>query len=65
MCQKAGLTPKNLILEPFASAVAVLDIDEKQEGVCLVDIGGGTTDVIIFLDGIIQQRRSFHLEVML
>lgn len=52
--QKAGLTPKNLILEPFASAVAVLDDDEKKEGVCLVDIGGGTTDVAIFLDGIIR-----------
>ena len=52
--QKAGLSPKNLILEPFASAVAVLDNDEKQEGVCLVDIGGGTTDVAIFLDGIIR-----------
>lgn len=51
---KAGLTPKNLILEPFASAVAVLDNDELQEGVCLVDIGGGTTDVAIFLDGIIR-----------
>ena len=52
--QKAGLSPKNLILEPFASAVAVLDNDEKQEGVCLVNIGGGTTDVAIFLDGIIR-----------
>ena len=52
--EKAGLTPKNLILEPFASAVAVLDKDELNEGVCLVDIGGGTTDVAIFLDGIIR-----------
>ena len=52
--KKAGLTPKNLILEPFASSVAVLDEDEKQEGVCLVDIGGGTTDIAIFLDGIIR-----------
>jgi cell division protein FtsA len=52
--QKAGLIPKNLILEPFASAVAVLDEDELHEGVCLVDIGGGTTDVAIFLDGIIR-----------
>jgi len=52
--QKAGLTPKNLILEPFASAVAVLDKDELNEGVCLVDIGGGTTDVAIFLDGIMR-----------
>ena len=52
--QKAGLKSKNLILEPFASAVAVLDEDELSEGVCLVDIGGGTTDVAIFLDGIIR-----------
>ena len=54
--QKAGLTlhPKNLILEPFASSVATLDKDEINEGVCLVDIGGGTTDVAIFLDGIMR-----------
>ena len=52
--RKAGLTPKELILEPFASAKAVLDKDEKQEGVCMVDIGGGTTDIAIFLDGIIR-----------
>ena len=45
MFRKSGLTPKNLILEPFASKILVLDNDEKQEGVCLVDIGGGTTDV--------------------
>ena len=51
---KAGLKPKDLILEPFASAEAVLDNDELQEGVCLVDIGGGTTDIAIFLDGIIR-----------
>ena len=51
---KAGFTPKDLILEPFASAEAVLDNDEINEGVCLVDIGGGTTDVAIFLDGIIR-----------
>ena len=52
--KKAGLIPKNLILEPFASSVATLDKDERNEGVCLVDIGGGTTDVAIFLDGIIR-----------
>ena len=51
---KAGLKPKDLILEPFASAESVLDNDELQEGVCLVDIGGGTTDIAIFLDGIIR-----------
>lgn len=52
--EKAGLIPKELILEPFASAVATLDDDELREGVALVDIGGGTTDVAIFLDKIIR-----------
>jgi len=52
--KKAGLEPKDLILEPYASAVATLDKDELAEGVALVDIGGGTTDVAIFLDGIIR-----------
>lgn len=52
--EKAGLTPRELILEPFASAVATLDEDELREGVALVDIGGGTTDVAIFLDNIIR-----------
>ena len=58
---RSGLTPKNLILEPFASALAVLDKDELQEGVCLVDIGGGTTDVAIFLDGIIRHNSSHSI----
>ena len=52
--EKAGLSPKELILEPFASAMATLDEDELREGVALVDIGGGTTDVAIFLDKIIR-----------
>ncbi|MEE2954335.1 MAG: cell division protein FtsA [Bacteroidota bacterium] len=52
--EKAGLITKDLILEPFASSVATLDSDEKREGVALVDIGGGTTDVAIFLDNIIR-----------
>jgi len=52
--EKAGLKPKELVLEPFASAVATLDDDELREGVALVDIGGGTTDVAIFLDNIIR-----------
>ena len=52
--EKAGLKPRELVLEPFASAVATLDEDELREGVALVDIGGGTTDVAIFLDNIIR-----------
>ncbi len=51
---RAGLEVKDLILEPMASAEAVLSAEEKEAGVVLVDIGGGTTDVAIFHDGIIQ-----------
>lgn len=51
---KAGLKMASLILEPLASAAAVLDKEEKEAGVALVDIGGGTTDIAIFQDGIIR-----------
>ena len=44
----------DLILEPIASADAVLSEEEKEAGVVLVDIGGGTTDIAIFQDGIIR-----------
>ncbi|MEO8150543.1 MAG: cell division protein FtsA [Bacteroidia bacterium] len=52
--RKAGLNPVDLILEPLASAEAVLTDEEKEAGVVLVDIGGGTTDIAIFQDGIIR-----------
>ena len=42
------------MLEPLASAEAVLSEEEKEAGVVLVDIGGGTTDIAIFQDGIIR-----------
>ena len=51
---KAGLKTVDLILEPLASAEAVLTEEEKEAGVVLVDIGGGTTDIAIFQDGIIR-----------
>jgi cell division protein FtsA len=51
---KAGLEVVDLILEPIASACAVLSEEEKEAGVALVDIGGGTTDIAIFQDGIIR-----------
>lgn len=51
---KAGLEAADLTLEPLASADAVLSDEEKEAGVVLVDIGGGTTDVAIFYDGIIR-----------
>lgn len=46
----AGFKVKNIVLEPIASAYAVLDQSEKEVGVALVDIGGGTTDIAIFLN---------------
>lgn len=51
---KGGLGVDELILEPLASAEAVLSWEEKEAGVVLVDIGGGTTDIAIFQDGIIR-----------
>jgi cell division protein FtsA len=51
---KADLEVKEIILEPIASADAVLSDEEKEAGVVLVDIGGGTTDVAIFYEGIIR-----------
>ncbi|MCB0817827.1 MAG: cell division protein FtsA, partial [Flavobacteriales bacterium] len=51
---KAGLDVTELILEPLASAEAVLSQEEKEAGVVLVDIGGGTTDIAIFYDNIIR-----------
>lgn len=52
--QKAGLEVVELILEPLASSEAVLNDEEKEAGVVLVDIGGGTTDIAIFHEGIIR-----------
>lgn len=51
---RCGLEVKDVILEQLASSYAVLDEDEKDLGVCLIDIGGGTTDIAIFLDGAIR-----------
>jgi cell division protein FtsA len=52
--ERAGYKVTNLTLEPIASAAAVLSEEEKEAGVALVDIGGGTTDITIFKDGIIR-----------
>jgi len=48
---RAGINVKELVLEPIASADAVLSDDEKELGVALVDIGGGTSDICIFVGG--------------
>ena len=52
--RRCGLNADDVILEPLASSYAVLDSDEKELGVCLIDIGGGTTDVAVFTEGSIR-----------
>ena len=52
--RRAELKIENLILEPLGSSLSVLSEEEKEAGVCLVDIGGGTTDIAIFFDNIIR-----------
>ena len=52
--KSAGLSMGNITLEPLASSEAVLNQEEKEAGVALIDIGGGTTDLAIFKDGIIR-----------
>lgn len=52
--KRANLEIENLILEPLASSLSVLSEEEKEAGVCLVDIGGGTTDIAIFHENIIR-----------
>ncbi|MGH8398074.1 MAG: cell division protein FtsA [Gammaproteobacteria bacterium] len=52
--ERCGLKVDDIILEQIASSYAVLNEDEKELGVCLVDIGGGTTDIAVFTDGAIR-----------
>lgn len=52
--RRCGLDVNDIILEQLASSHAVLTEDEKELGVCLIDIGGGTTDIIVFAEGAIQ-----------
>ena len=58
---EAGLRIKGMVLEPIASAYAVLDMGDKAAGVALVDIGGGTTDIAIFQEGIIRHTTVLPL----
>ncbi|MBU2509912.1 cell division protein FtsA [bacterium] len=50
-CNDANLNVQNIVLEPFASSLAVLDEQEKELGVVLLDIGGGTSDMVIYKNG--------------
>jgi len=59
--RKANLSVKDMILEPLASSDAVLTEDEKEAGVVLVDIGGGTTDLAVYYDNIIRHTSVIPL----
>jgi cell division protein FtsA len=52
--QRCGLTVDDIVLEQLASSYSVLSEDERELGICLVDMGGGTTDIAVFCDGAIQ-----------
>lgn len=60
-CQKSNLNVTDIVLQPIASSLAVLTQDEKDSGVCLVDIGGGTTDVAVFLNN--SLKHTFVLSI--
>ncbi len=60
-CNRAGVDVADIVLEQLASAEAVLSQDEKDLGVAIVDIGGGTTDIAIYLDGAIKYTSVLSL----
>ena len=60
-CNKAGLNVIDIVLEPLASSEAVLVHDERQLGVALLDIGGGTTDLAIFQEGSVKHSAVLSL----
>ncbi len=59
--KKAGLSVKDLVLEPLASSFAVLEEDERELGVGMIDLGGGTTDIAIFEEGAIKHTHVLSL----
>ncbi|GAM09506.1 cell division protein FtsA [Geobacter sp. OR-1] len=60
-CNRAGLDVADIVLEQLASSESVLSSDEKELGVALVDVGGGTTDIAIFVDGAIKHTSVLSL----
>ena len=60
-CNRAGLNVIDIVLEPIASSEAVLSPDERELGVALVDMGGGTTDIALFLNGTIKHSAVLSL----
>ena len=62
--QRCGLAVDDLILQPLASGRAVLAPDDKDLGVCLLDIGGGTTDLAVFTHGAIRHTAVLPLSLI-
>jgi cell division protein FtsA len=60
-CNRAGLNVIDIVLEPLASSAAVLANDEKELGVALTDVGGGTTDLAVFIDGSVKHSAVLSL----
>ncbi len=54
---RAGCEVEDIVLEPYASGEAVLTADEKELGVALADVGGGTTDIVVFADGAVRHSK--------
>lgn len=60
-CEAAGIEVEDIVLEPLASAESVLSVEEKNSGVVLIDIGGGTTDIAVYRDGVLRHTAVFAL----
>ncbi len=58
---RAGVDIRDIVLEPLASNYAILDADERQMGVCMIDIGGGTSDVVVFAKGGLRHSGTIGL----
>ncbi|MEN3027157.1 MAG: cell division protein FtsA [Chlorobiota bacterium] len=59
--ERAGLHVEHVVLQPLASSYAVLEPEEREVGVALVDIGGGTTDIAIFEEGVLRYTAMFGI----
>lgn len=60
-CEAAGVRVADIVLEPIASAVAVLSEEEKATGTLMIDLGGGTTDIAVFREGILRHTASLAI----
>jgi len=60
-CERAGVTPTDMVFEPLASADAALFPEERELGVALIDIGGGTTDIVVFHGGAVMHTAVLPL----